>query len=632
MERDVLDGRTPAAPGALTNGTARPMSPLVVTTWLKGFLIAALFILLDPFGCSEGASRVSERAIVGAVAPLVDRHEARPGRTRITVVLVDDAFMRYYRRESGIADATWPIARAEQDGYLLAPILQKIPSAVFVDWVFNAPAVGPRDDVADIEQSLRPLFCLDARLARTRLVLADRPPAAPWDGRRGCPFRYTTPEQLWAGSQTEPALRTLFVPEPAGNSCAGGPSSPDAHWAERAAIRHWGRPDRYPLAPLALRSPAPAPDRSLQPGDACPVFPATAAHVASPALALFSHWCASGDAAARNHGLCNPRAGQPVIAHDGNPTGYQLHRWSSATPDRLLTASVPQWLWFQSALMRQLRAEVGQGDHPCMALDGRTLWSSVFSAMRLRVGRPEETVPYNECFAIDTISAADLHSLSDFDDEPPGRESAMHRLFHNRLVLIGTNLESAPDQVYSPVNGMVPGVLLHATVLENLISDGPRRSREAPKIASSLSFSTALALLLAAFAAVPLGLVAQAVVQPGDGQDPALWRRAVVVGAAFAGLFVAPLLAVAIYRLTNWAPGDWASATTAKASAMAGALGALAYAFPATHRQVAGHIAAIDARIRDTLSFERRRHRLACCLLVMVAALFLILIIATLLD
>jgi CHASE2 domain-containing sensor protein len=71
-----------------------------------------------------------------------------------------------------------------------------------------------------------------------------------------------------------------------------------------------------------------------------------------------------------------------------------------------------------------------------------------------------------------TLTATDLEVTDEQDRELIGR------LIANRLVLVGADITSASDLTESPVNGLVPGVFLHAMALDNLITQGMKYDRD----------------------------------------------------------------------------------------------------------------------------------------------------------
>jgi hypothetical protein len=421
-------------------------------------------------------------------------------------------------------------------------------------------------------------------------MFADRPARAAADPRRGQALRWTDAATLQASSQVSAGLTPLF----------------DTPFAARVATRWYGRGDRYPLAPLAVAPAGPLPGR--------PPFAAGDIAIGSPGLALFARWCTDHAQAAANDAC-------PVLGPaPGRRRGYLAWTVDGAAARELSTLSAPQWLAQQEPGMRLLRSHAAP-DHPCMEREARGVWGGLYDSLRLRLAAAEEEVPFNPCFAVTTLSARDLGSTG-----TPGLSGeALARLIEGRLVLLGVDLDSAPDRTESPVNGSAPAVLLHATALENLLNTGLARAREPPEWPSiGNQVGLMLSLLLAAFSAIPatamvdgriaaieadcrqdqplrggllliaaLGLapLAAAFFGPlalGVGALVAaiLLRAAVALApgmlggtallAALAGGLLLPLtLALGIYFLTNWAPANWISGLTAKLFMLGGATSAV---------------------------------------------------------
>ena len=575
------------------------------TEWALAFIGAALFIILDPLGLSDGADRLSERIALGVAAPLLSHVE--PGRQRdarthlpdapggprpgsaITVLLVDEAFMAALPAAPDGTRPRWPLPRERQMELLFAPLLDMGPRALFVDWVIHQP--GPGDDAGRLRLALE-------RFMEERgwddgsgplLLFADRPAAADGAIRRGQALRWTDGATLVRSSQTASTLAPLF----------------DTSFARRVATRWYGRPDRYPLAPLALAPPGALPDR--------PPFAAGDTALASPALALFALWC-SGSAQARANAAC-----REIGTSLPPPAGYIAARAGEAAAMSFSTLSAPQWLALQEPGMRRLRANASP-DHPCLDREStRGVWGGLLDSLRLRRAASEEEVPYNPCFAVTTLSARDLGTTNASGLSGP----ALARLVEGRLVLLGVDLDSAPDRTDSPVNGIAPAVLLHATVLENLLNSGPDRSRDPPALPLvGAQTGLVLALLLAAVAALPATSLCQqriAAMEANGRQRPPrqgqglLCLLAALLSAPLAGLLLGPLamalaalclclavramperlggtallaalagglllplmVALGLYFWTNWAPANWISGLTAKLFMLGGSLAAL---------------------------------------------------------
>ena len=67
------------------------------------------------------------------------------------------------------------------------------------------------------------------------------------------------------------------------------------------------------------------------------------------------------------------------------------------------------------------------------------------------------------CYPFQTIRAVDLAKMD---------ENALGSAFRDQVVLVGGYFSDAPDATISPVHGQIPGVFVHATALDNLITRG----------------------------------------------------------------------------------------------------------------------------------------------------------------
>lgn len=580
----------------------------IFLTWLRAFLFVLAILLFDPFGLSQGADRLSERLIMAAWAPWLsappDRAEKaqaaqagrwakgvdRLGQRAITVVLIDDKFLRRYGESQG-ARETWPISRLAQYDLVLEPILDAAPAALFVDYVFHAESAGGTEDLGEMAGALFERLAVDPVLAGMRVLLAERPSRSRTDRRTGCSFRLTEPELLTWQRQGAQAVVALAETLPQ---------------VELVATRFWGPSDRYPLAPLAVGEEGEAPED-------CAPFEPDRRLIASPALALFVRWCQVPANRAAND-FCGAFREAPKPPQ-GAATRFTTEAAPQEAPhrgfrpylhegERALTASVPQWLWYPSNAMRNALFNPnavqrrGATPHPCLAVDAKGRLASTAAAVRPRVpGVGDEAVEFNRCIAIDTISALDLGRLGGGLSD-----AALEGLLKDRLVLVGVDLDGAPDFVFNPVNGQVPGVLLHAAALENLISDGARRSREAPTLMAGLSAGLMLALVLAAISSVPVSRLA--LMRGWTG-----WP--VVLFVTVASVLLPFFLAMTLYGLTNLAPANWVSAMAAKLTMLGGFV---AYLKHSDLRFVPDFFDGLGERIRQTLDRLSRVARLLLAL------------------
>lgn len=238
----------------------------------------------------------------------------------------------------------------------------------------------------------------------------------------------------------------------------------------------------------------------------------------------------------------------------GSAEAFPLHR----VPHHYATASAPVWRWYQSPSMQEIQRKLLADDDPCRRLNGQSTIKAIWRAARLR-SEDESRPGFNPCYAIDTLSAADIIRLG-------GRgldDTDLNAMLTNRLVLVGTQLDSAPDRLPSPVNGVASGVMLHAVTLENLLTDGKQRTADAQSW-NGFDLPLVCALCLAALLAVPLNGITDRMLQRLDAAvghwHPALrWMTiGLLVGLLLFIAFAIPmLLALVLFCLTSWAPINW---------------------------------------------------------------------------
>jgi len=82
-----------------------------------------------------------------------------------------------------------------------------------------------------------------------------------------------------------------------------------------------------------------------------------------------------------------------------------------------------------------------------------------------------------ECLFHQTIAVDELMLV--FDRGSEAEKRALQNALSNKVVLVGTFFEGLPDQVLTPTIGKVPGVALHAMMLDNLMNFGSEYLRVA---------------------------------------------------------------------------------------------------------------------------------------------------------
>jgi CHASE2 domain-containing sensor protein len=462
--------------------------------WWARILIALGFLCLlavDPLNAGSASSQRSEQAILRIAAPFYDASRA------VTIVLIDDAFLD--RIGSG-----WPMSYREQ-GLLLRRILAHEPAALFVDLLYRhrhgrepeaAAADGPKpakvaddgaddasDDPLDLVAPLPGATDAPVPVYFAALTLAARAPdGAP---RESCtaqaPASGLYVDDLVDRASIEPRLLAALAQRTAaGASTATGAAPRTGPVLDWVGVSWSGCGLSYPLL-LAASSAAP-----------------------TPAMALYTAACRRG-VPARG---CDALRGEPAPARFVAPL---IVRWGAFAP----YAQAP----FYGAGVCQRYADAA-GDVPWLQRLLTAFRQVALGALfDLRdQDQPDLSLP---CPAVSVVRA---DALLDGDDR------YLEPLLHGKAVLVGAQVAGVPDWQASPVHGQVPGVVLHAMALDNLLNYGASYTR-----AMRGSSTRAIMILLAC----AIALLAPAIVH----------RRALLDEATRSGIGLALWLAYAAVLL-----------------------------------------------------------------------------------
>lgn len=233
-----------------------------------------------------------------------------------------------------------------------------------------------------------------------------------------------------------------------GSDCPGMTAAPGAVPVYYGYV---DRPEKWlgGLVPAARKLPLrwPAPE-----GDYPLIVQDGATHGHSAAYALYRQLC-DGPGAARPPGCATPWRGDDLSQR-------MVPRWTMRTP-----AGQARW---QAV------------DPVCNDPQPEGAWSAVKDwVVQFRDGPAVN----QHCRPFLTLSLGQL--LSEFD-------GSMARALAGRVVLVGASLSGADDLLRVPTHGQLPGVFLHATALENLLSMGAAFDR----IDESALRATVIALIV----------------------------------------------------------------------------------------------------------------------------------------
>ena len=100
--------------------------------------------------------------------------------------------------------------------------------------------------------------------------------------------------------------------------------------------------------------------------------------------------------------------------------------------------------------------------------------------------RPVQACPYTDYVEADGLILPD-------DDA----DEALNALIKDRAVVYGADITALPDEITSPVQGVLPGLYAHAMAVDNLLSYGDAYWRDPPAVFAGLDVPQIAEILLA---------------------------------------------------------------------------------------------------------------------------------------
>lgn len=361
---------------------------------------------------------------------------------KVAVVVFDDAYL-----DDPGAPRTWPLPYAEH-GRILRRLAQAGAATVFMDILFRpradtsaaaeAPAGPSTAGPGDSPDAmLRPIRSFDQMPVFFATVARDRGDPALADGLCVPGLRSQAPAVRDTGA-VRPDLVAAVEAEPGR--------------LDFTLVSWWGCGHQYPLA---------AGGNALE---------------RTAALDLYRAWC-RGPAAEPARCRLDER-GEIKAADFAAPLVVQ---WGAFPPAEQMP--------FYAAGICQDPAPAGMaGLWHRVKVAADQLLLGVFEDLR---DAPDPAVAL-PCAAVPVIPVSLLSRL-DAED--------LATLVQGRAVLVGARITGYPDWHLSPVHGQVPGVLLHAMALDNLLSLGPGYAREPGGL---FAFWMPVLVLLAVAVLVPL--------------------------------------------------------------------------------------------------------------------------------
>ncbi len=465
----------------------------VVSIAIVPILVVALtdFIVdqANPFGIGTAIEAAVARLIQREAVALGISGGASPGQKVVTVVLINRDFIQKFTHSD---EATWPLPVSSLMRYVIRPVLNEKPAAVFIDLAFPkapreiTPGVNRAgeqgeqnaadylaDRLVEIDQdsTLPPVFLADVVV-----------PTRDDDALKGsCDVSYVAEDKLVERSVMSRELRAKVFGSSQG--------------ATRISLVDSGvlnAKGGYQLAPIAT-GPSGSCGLQLEKG---------LNYIPSPAIALLRAYCPPTlQGGYRRRELCGRKPVQPLAASimlgkERSPLGVRLYglkkpaarnvmelRWrTNLTPE---TRQAFEGVAGTDACLAQFRYRTFEP----LIIYAATLFKPLEEAFSTELERP--------CMAIDTITPADIHAEFKEGEGLAGR-SFGGVFIRDRIVLIGVDLTQAGDTYESPTSGVIPGVYVHATAIENLLTRGDTYSpaEPEPQIIALLYLVSAIAVFI----------------------------------------------------------------------------------------------------------------------------------------
>jgi CHASE2 domain-containing sensor protein len=213
-------------------------------------------------------------------------------------------------------------------------------------------------------------------------------------------------------------------------------------------------------------------------GSRYPMFVGTDATLRTPAYALYQYYCAQPPAGF-SCGTKPPQFTHPLAV-----------RWGAFVPRQLASHYEPGLCQYTNA--------AAQDSYAGFLMRTAALLRQFARAV---LDRTDESTHLNDrlpCIGITLLPAWAV--MNPFEE---GNQQLIDAALQGSpLVVLGADVPGIPDRVVSPVHGQVPGVVLHAMALDNLLTAGDRYVSEAPDWFMTL-FRLAVLLLVAVLAASP---------------------------------------------------------------------------------------------------------------------------------
>jgi CHASE2 domain-containing sensor protein len=454
---------------------------------LKSFGLTVLVTFLvgwvDILGLHNNLSAISERVTQRTLA---STYRDTAGQKTVTVVLIDKNLYENTRHNPG-----WPLPTNFFLRRIIDPIVRANPAAIFIDISFtDMPRPLAIGGIPDAPKALTALADGLREASRNTPILVGDVVSPSLAAGKGCPTG-------WIDAATIDSQRTLSSIFVTRAFAAPDTASPlQKPQLEAVAVNWEGDGTTYPTAQLKL-GPAETCNRGV-PEAPPPRGEMASGYLATPAVALLASVCAHHTTLPTTN--IEPLCGQIHRIAGPEANGLALY----ALGKNLQAPIMPRWGTHMSEKMQTLFSVSGDPDQCLAQAQNSKFYEVVIQAILAFMPGLAPNAGRRPCAYVDTISVADLTA-------PPhdGAGDIAADFLQGRIVLIGTNLPQVRDNILSPVNDQMPGVYLHATALENLLTSGlnyRQSSRSWRKVRENL-FEAIIAALLSLVCSVAINWI-----------------------------------------------------------------------------------------------------------------------------
>jgi CHASE2 domain-containing sensor protein len=162
---------------------------------------------------------------------------------------------------------------------------------------------------------------------------------------------------------------------------------------------------------------------------------------------------------------CRSLLPKPLGCSKGQPGWMTLDALQSLPLDEAL---IPRWAFTSAGSVTAETSAAGCRHYDkvqfiqMMIRIGRLVWSEAMA------GVASDDYLHTICLPFPEITASRV-----LEPSGPAPRALLDKLLRGRIVLIGDGRDYSPDHVATPLQSSVPGVVLHATALETLLTAGP---------------------------------------------------------------------------------------------------------------------------------------------------------------